>query len=172
MIIKSDLRKKIFLILAVVWMAIIFAMSARTGVESSEDSEYIGRIVGAVIVPGFEEMSEAQQADYALAIDHTVRKTAHAMEYGFLGVLLLGTLYDGSVRNCLAAWGISAGYAVSDEIHQLFVPGRSGQASDVLIDSIGAGIAVLVASFLVMYNEKTRQSEKERGRAFKIDNNN
>lgn len=156
-------RKKIFLILSVMWMAVIFAMSSRTGNESTQDSTYIGRMVGTVVVPGFEEMSESQQEDYALAIDHIVRKSAHAAEYGLLGLLLLGIFYDGSVRNCIVAWLLTSAYAASDEFHQLFVPGRSGQVSDIVIDSTGALITVLVVAFWVMYNNRTRDDEKERG---------
>ena len=41
-------------------------------------------------------------------------------------------------RELLIPWGIAALYAVTDEFHQLFVPGRSGQFSDVVLDSAGA----------------------------------
>ncbi len=36
-------------------------------------------------------------------------------------------------------WGFVILYAVSDEVHQLFVPGRGGQLTDVIIDTAGAG---------------------------------
>lgn len=47
----------------------------------------------------------------------------------------------------LLPWAISSLYAATDEIHQLFVPGRSDQMSDVILDSAGAmaGILVLAA---------------------------
>ena len=48
-------------------------------------------------------------------------------------------------RGLLIPWVITTAYAATDEMHQLFVPGRSGQVSDVLLDSAGAmaGLAVL-----------------------------
>lgn len=46
----------------------------------------------------------------------------------------------------LGPWLIAVCYAATDETHQLFVPGRSGQVRDVLIDSVGAAIGVLLAT--------------------------
>ena len=47
------------------------------------------------------------------------------------------------------AWFASALYAVTDEIHQHFVPGRSGEITDVLIDSIGCLIGALIMSSIL-----------------------
>ena len=40
-------------------------------------------------------------------------------------------------------------YAVSDEFHQLFVPGRAGQFRDVLVDGAGTVLGVLLASIVI-----------------------
>ena len=71
--------------------------------------------------------------------DLVLRKIAHACEFAVLGALLLRALRD--ERAALAA-GIA--YAVSDELHQHFVPGRVGSPLDVLIDSVGVGVGVLL----------------------------
>jgi VanZ family protein len=65
---------------------------------------------------------------------------AHALEYAVFGALLLRAL-DGRVL-ALAA-GLA--YAVTDEVHQSFVPGRQASALDLLVDAVGllAGIALL-----------------------------
>ena len=42
----------------------------------------------------------------------------------------------------MLAYGLTVIYAVSDEIHQAFVPGRSAQLSDVCIDACGAAIGL------------------------------
>jgi VanZ family protein len=64
--------------------------------------------------------------------DVVLRKLAHAAEFAVLGFLLMRA--TGRARVALAA-GIL--YAISDEIHQEFVPGREGSPLDVAIDSIG-----------------------------------
>ena len=71
--------------------------------------------------------------------DLVLRKLAHACEFAVLGGLLLRALRD--ERAALAA-GIA--YAISDEVHQHFVPGRVGSPVDVLIDSAGVALGVLL----------------------------
>jgi VanZ family protein len=71
--------------------------------------------------------------------DLVLRKLAHACEFAVLGGLLLRALRD--ERAALAA-GIA--YAISDEVHQHFVPGRIGSPVDVLIDSAGVAVGVLL----------------------------
>jgi VanZ family protein len=70
--------------------------------------------------------------------DLVLRKIAHAAEFAVLGFLLLR-----AVRGPQVALGLGIAYAVSDEIHQHFVPGRLGSPIDVLIDSAGVLAGVL-----------------------------
>ena len=72
--------------------------------------------------------------------DLVLRKLAHAAEYAVLGVLLLRALE----RPALALW-LGTAYAVRDEIHQAFVPGRLGSPLDVAIDAAGVAVGILVA---------------------------
>jgi VanZ family protein len=63
-----------------------------------------------------------------------------------LGVLVANCLLNTNVpkpRLFLLALLICILYAISDEIHQMFIPGRSGQVSDVLIDSTGGLVGIL-----------------------------
>jgi VanZ family protein len=71
--------------------------------------------------------------------DLVLRKLAHAAEFAVLGGLLLRALRD--ERAALAA-GVA--YAISDELHQHFVPGRVGSPLDVAIDSVGVAVGVLL----------------------------
>ena len=71
--------------------------------------------------------------------DLVLRKIAHACEFAVLGALLLRALRD--ERTAFAA-GVA--YAISDEVHQLFVPGRVGSPLDVAIDSAGVAVGVLL----------------------------
>ena len=71
--------------------------------------------------------------------DLVLRKIAHAAEYAVLGALLLRA--TGRVGLALA---LGVAYAVSDEIHQAFVPGREGAPLDVVIDTIGVACGVVL----------------------------
>ena len=147
---KRSVKKKIFLILAVIWMVVIFLFSARPGDDSSDDSRLAGHMIGQIFVPGFEEWSAEEQEAFAEKVDHPVRKTAHATEYAILGLLIAGAYIERGTsirKGILIPWGAATLYAATDEFHQLFVPGRSGQVSDVMLDSAGvlAGVLVLAA---------------------------
>jgi VanZ family protein len=79
-------------------------------------------------------------------IDHVGRKLVHAGEYALLCFLwwrAWSTVMD-RVHALYPAFAIAAAYAVTDELHQRFVTGRHSSWVDVLIDSMGAGLAGLV----------------------------
>ncbi|MBC7227930.1 MAG: VanZ family protein [Thermoflexales bacterium] len=78
-------------------------------------------------------------------LDVVVKKTGHAALYGVLAWLYWGFLRgDGppSGRARLLAFGLAVLYAVTDEVHQSFVPGRTPSPWDVVIDGVGAALAV------------------------------
>lgn len=104
------------------WMAVIFVMSGRT--------------------PG-------QLPDFG-AFDLLFKKAGHFLAYGVLALLVLRAV--GTVqRPWLVTMLIVVLYAVSDELHQTFVPGRMGTAVDVIIDAAGA----LTALWLVRRFSRT-----------------
>ena len=94
-----------------------------------------------------------------------VRKTAHFFMFCGLGILVLCTLrsYYGKphIRVYASAWLFCIFCAVCDEFHQLFVPGRGAQLSDVCLDSAGALTGVAIA-FLVLLLRKGLQKCKKR----------
>lgn len=143
-----DYRKIIMLSLTVMWMAVIFWFSSAPAEESSNMSLSAGRAAAKIFIPDFEEWSPRRQEAFAERIDYPVRKTAHAGEFAALGILMLGTVSSFSKRpfihKGIIAWMLTAFYAATDEFHQLFVPGRSGQISDVLLDSVGAAAGIFL----------------------------
>jgi VanZ family protein len=76
--------------------------------------------------------------------DLVLRKIAHAAEYAVLGFLLLR-----AIGNELAGLAGGIAYAISDEIHQSFVPGRQAAVRDVLVDAAGVAVGVYVAPRLL-----------------------
>lgn len=72
-----------------------------------------------------------------------VRKTAHVCEYALLGYLVYLLLKEHGCGRPWLAFVICFAYAVTDEVHQYFVPGRTGSVTDVLIDSAGITIGTV-----------------------------
>ena len=159
------MRKKIFLILAILWMATIFSFSAKDADESTKESNAVGMFLGSIVYSDFEEWTEEEQQAFAEKWDHPVRKCAHMTEYAILGFFLVGARYDGR-ENCRRAMGrafrIAALYAATDEIHQYFVPGRACMFTDVCIDSVGALLGILFATMIMTLFEYSQSLRKEK----------
>jgi VanZ family protein len=75
-------------------------------------------------------------------LDLLLKKGGHAAVYAVLAILFQRALGWG--RSRWLPWPLVILYAVSDELHQSLVPGRHARASDVLIDALVAGIALLM----------------------------
>jgi len=141
----------------ILWMVLIFCLSAQEAAQSSSLSGSTIRQVAAVIHPGFHTMLAEQQNSVVESYQHVARKTAHALAYLVLGVLCMTALFQYPVRRghrFAAALGICIGYAGTDEIHQLFVPGRSGQIGDVCIDAGGALLGICAVVLILRIGSK------------------
>lgn len=136
--------------LVIIWIIIIYVMSA-TPVEYSWDLS--GKIADKAVISTPQENNDTHTKDDSRKIralkDHInviVRKCAHIIEYFILcGLLIFAFLASVSNIKSVFNWSfiLALGYACLDEIHQLYVPGRTGDMKDVLIDSIGITLAVV-----------------------------
>ncbi len=153
-------------VLAIMWMCIIFAFSAQTKEESGAVSEsFTYQMVNSTRTFFHLDLSDARVKEIADAIEGLVRKAAHMTEYGILSVLLyiwIGQWEMSFLRRGGTAVGAAAVYAATDEIHQLFVAGRSGRFSDVCIDSAGALFGVAVFALFVKLAEIVRAVKGKR----------
>lgn len=153
-------------VLAIVWMCIIFAFSAQTKEESGAVSNsFTYQMVSSTRTFFHLNLSDARVKEIADAIEGFVRKAAHMTEYGVLSVLLflwLGQWEMSLFRRGATASGAAAVYAATDEIHQLFVPGRAGRFSDVCIDSAGAVLGVVVFVVIVKLVTTIRSLKEKR----------
>lgn len=121
------MKKIILAILVVLWMAFIFNMSSENGDQSSNTS---GQTIENVlsVVPEFEKQPEEVKKDVISNLQFVVRKSAHFIGYMILGILVFIFIcqFEDINKKFIISWIICIIYAASDEIHQLFVPGRSG----------------------------------------------
>lgn len=145
------MKKNLLIIVTVMWMALIFWFSAQPADESGHMSLSVGHVIGSIVIPDFEQMTEKEQDAFAEKIEYPVRKAAHASEYAVLGMLVMAVFGSYAVngkKRMIRSLCVCAAYAASDEFHQIFVPGRSCQIGDVLIDSAGAfaGIVCFAAA--------------------------
>lgn len=122
--------------LVILWMSLIFYLSAQPAMESKALSEGATEIVVEVferIAPNMAERIDIRRFNYIL------RKNAHFFGYLVLGILVVKAV---GKRGAALALLICVLYAISDEVHQLYVPGRSSEIKDVIIDSVGAAVGI------------------------------
>ena len=141
---RSMARRLCCLLLAIVWMTTIFRFSAQPADESGQMSLRFGMSICRMVVPHFEDKTVEQQETMARRIEFPVRKAAHMTEYAILALLLLGMITKDRItrKQLLSVICLVAAYAATDEYHQLFVPGRSGQVRDVVIDTVGGTLGL------------------------------
>ena len=140
------------------WMALIFSASS-----DSHSSEHSSRFIEPFLHWLFPRMSQAHIEDIHLVI----RKCAHLTEYAILALLVWRALHQS--QNHLPAWSwpkvggtllIVFLYSATDEIHQTFVPTRTGQFSDVVIDTSGAAIGLLALWLFQHWRKLFRPPQK------------
>ena len=145
------LRKVIKFTLVICCMLIIFMFSSDSGTASSKKSDSV--IINLVEVISNKKVNNKDRDKYIEKYVFPVRKCAHFTIYLILGILVISLLSEYRILNfktVLYTLLIVFLYACSDEFHQLFVSGRSSEIGDVLIDSSGALLAILILSILFM----------------------
>lgn len=149
---RSTAQKVIWWLAVLLVMAAIFVLSAQSSQESQALSGKTIRMVAAWLLPDFQMWTEGQQAQLVQEWQNIARKAAHFTIYAVLGALCSGALRQHNLpprAQISLALVVAFLYAVSDEIHQMFVSGRGPLATDVLIDVGGA--AVGITTLLLIY---------------------
>ena len=155
-----DVKKRIFTILLVIWMGFIFSMSSQNSEISSNTSGETIRVILS-LVPKFAEQSEEVQEQTVENLQFIARKSAHFIAYMILGIILILLLQLSNInKKPQLSLALCVAYAISDEFHQFFVPGRSSQLRDVMIDSLGS-LTGIVLVLLCMKIFNTRKSKVE-----------
>ena len=141
----------VVLILAV--MAGIFILSNENRDESTDTSDAVINPIIKLLYPDFDDLEPSKQTAILNEFNVTIRTGAHYLEYLVLGTLCVGLVLTFKTEHVplyiLIPLGIGALYAISDEIHQYFVPGRSCQISDIIIDTCGALTGILIIFTIV-----------------------
>lgn len=141
-------------------MVFVFIMSAQDATESSATSGSFIRLIAPIVNWNFDSLSEIQQDEFISSLQNIVRKFAHFSIYTALGFFLSAGMFTFNIKKIYlrAVIGFAVGvlYAVSDEIHQSFIPGRSGELRDVLIDSSGVLLGVLLITVIYFLYKKIK----------------
>lgn len=145
-----------------VWLGVIFLGS--TDLMSAEHTSRF-------IVPFLRWLKPDISPESLASIHFIVRKGTHLSEYAVLTLLVLRAAV--SMTNlkrstpilCLSVWVACALAAATDEFHQTFVPSRGGSVRDLIIDSAGAILGLLIGAIFGMGRARSTRLEKTDAKA-------
>lgn len=145
-------KKHLLLCLTLLFMVFIFVQSSLPADLSQQESGPFSMFVMKLLPIDKDTAS------------FLVRKCAHFTEYLLLGICLLLTLREwvsppkSGLFLTLLAWGIGTFYALSDEFHQAFVPERSCELRDIIIDSLGVLTGIVIITLILRFRSRQKSS--------------
>lgn len=158
----KQVARCVLIVLIIINCIVIFKFSSEQSAQSSDRS---GRIVERLVEinPKTRNLKGIEKERAKENLVTPIRKTAHFSVYSNLGLLLLlccKTFDIKDKKRILISITLAFLYACTDEIHQLFVSGRSGEFRDVCIDSCGAFTGILIGLIIWKLVIKIRNKKK------------
>ena len=152
------MKKTIIILLTLLWCIVIFIFSSMSGNESNEKSkETINNVIDTTLeVTNDSGITDKHPSEKKInsvieKLNRPLRKCMHASVYFVLAILVFLSfksfkingwkLYIFPILICFI-------YACTDEFHQYFVSGRTSEFLDVLIDTGGAVVGIIVAKLV------------------------
>lgn len=140
------MKKIVKALLLICWMGVIFFFSSQV----KNDSIVSTNIVVDIFYKLVRMFMNVDYNEFINVVFKPVRKIAHFSEFAILGLLIYINIIEYRKSNVLLLSIIcSVIYATSDEVHQLFVSGRSFWIFDILIDSTGAIFGIVIAHLIM-----------------------
>ena len=150
---KINSLRIILIVLLLLQMWIIFGFSNQDGETSGSISRKITEIITKNI-NSIQSLPKDEKEIKLKKIEHIVRKLAHFSIYTVIGFLLISLMstYKIKQKNRITISAIiGLLYAISDEIHQAFIPGRGPLVSDVVIDFSGVIMGIFIAYIIICF---------------------
>ncbi len=145
---KLKILRIVLIILLLGIFYIIFGFSSQNGEKSSG----LSKKVTEMIVEKILKTSKEDKPRIMNRLEGIIRKLAHFSIYTILGLLLMGLISTYNIeekKRIYITMIIGILYASSDEIHQSFIPGRSAQVTDVMIDTMGVALGMCLILLLL-----------------------
>lgn len=155
--VSTKYKKYFKIILLITWMIVIFNFSNQNASNSTKLSNGVTKtIVNIESALKKEELTTEKRAELVKNKSFYIRKLAHFTEFMILGILVLLVIKDYRQLNkkyFLYALLFCFIYAISDELHQLFIDNRSTKIIDVLIDTTGSLIGITITYLISIKNK-------------------
>ncbi len=146
------MRIKTIRIILVILLIGTFYMIFNFSNQDGQKSGGLSRKVTTIIVEKILFISDDTKVEKIEQIEPIIRKLAHFSIYMVTGILLMSlasTYQMETMRKIYISMLIGMIYAISDEIHQVFVPDRAAKVTDVIIDTLGVGTGIAMVLIIV-----------------------
>ena len=134
-------------------MLVIFLFSAQpASISNSNSKSIVSRVVETTVKLTKAEIPEPEKRQLIDRVNNVAREYMHGVVFFVLGLLVQNAVTQSGAKGkkaIAAALAICVIYGISDEIHQVFVPGRAFQVSDLAMDSTGSIIGI--AAMWILY---------------------
>lgn len=148
-------KRVLFLIMLVIAFYVIFNFSAQNGEISGSLSRKVTEII-VELVSKIKTMDLNRKLHWIAKLEPIIRKLAHFGVYTVVGFSIMGFMCTFDMRNIfkfITSFTIGVTYAITDEIHQYFTPGRNASIVDVCIDSLGVLTGIFILIILIVFVE-------------------
>ena len=148
-------KRLIFLIMLVVAFYAIFNFSSQNAEISGSLSEQVTEFI-VNILSKLKTMDVSSKLYYVERLHPIIRKLAHFGVYTVVGFSIMGFMCTFNIRNIfkvIISFLVGATYAITDEIHQYFIPGRCASIRDICIDSVGVLTGIFILIILIIFVE-------------------
>ena len=153
---KMSAVQIVFLLLTIAVMVIIFWFSAQNSEDSAESSSKLTEVAVRIIDKDYAKRPPARQDELFETASFIVRKLAHFTIYtslGFCASMTVGKRKLFSMKSLFVVIFCFL-YALSDELHQTFSEGRSCEFRDMMIDTGGATLGMLISLTVMLIAAK------------------
>lgn len=156
---KVNVIRFILIVLLLGTFGLIFNFSSQDSERSGSTSQKITETI-TKDVKSIQKLNKNEKSKVIDKIEDVIRKIAHFSLYALVGFLLMAlfSTYNINEKNkIISTVIIGAIYAISDEFHQSFVLGRSGQVSDIILDTLGVAVGGLFILAIIKMVDKLKK---------------
>ena len=163
----SENKKKIKYvkcIIAIICCIIIFSFSAVPATASTKQSK--GLTYNVIKLLNGNKLTEKELVKLTKRVNPVIRKIAHFSIYMILAIFTYMFIEELNIKsksekerlrkNIIYTCIFCIIYAIFDEIHQIYVPGRTGKVIDVIIDTLGACMGITIILIRNKFNYKKK----------------
>ncbi len=158
---KTNIFRGIMAILLICTLFTIFEFSSQNGTQSKGISTRVTEYI-LQFSSRYQEADTKEKTQIRNKTNAIIRKLAHFSIYTLLGLFMMGIMTRTKLRDkwriCITI-GFGILYAILDEFHQSFSPGRTPKVTDVYIDTLGVILGILLVLLVRGIYKKIRQKD-------------